>query len=139
MLGKFRGSILLKFVLSVVSSRCLYVHACFFFLYLSFSLSFVSPLHTSFALSLSILFTYICMHTRLFSRAHNGIQHARARARHREHVYTQYTLTQKAYAFSLSRIQARAHARIILHIHTLIFILSLLLLACSFFRWIVEA
>lgn len=110
MLGKFRGNILLKFVLSVVSSRCLYVHACFF-LYLSFSLSFVSPLHTSFTLSLSILFTYICMHTRLFSRAHNGIQHARARVTentsthnthlHRKHMPSPYHAFKRAHTHAL--------------------------------------
>lgn len=132
MLGKFRGNIVLKFVFSVVSSRCLYVHACFFFLYLSFSLSFVSPLHTSFTLSLSILFTYICMHTRLFSRAHNGIQHARARVTentstdnthlHRKHMPSPY------HAFK----RAHTHASYYTYILSFSFFLFYFLLVLSF-------
>lgn len=99
----------------LISSQCLYIHACFFFFYLSFSLSFVNL--TLLSLSFFILFIYICIHTSLFSYSQ---WHTHARA----HIQPTKIHTRHMYIFLIMHASARTHTT---YIHTL---------SCSFFRWI---
>lgn len=116
MLGKFRGNILLKFVLSVVSSRCLYVHACFF-LYLPFSLSFVSP-HTllSHCLFLSYSHTYACtlVSFLVLTMAYN----TRARASQRTRLHTIHTYTKSICLLLITHSSARTRTHHTTHTYS---------------------
>lgn len=98
----------------LISSQCLYIHACFFFSTFHFRSRLLILL---FFHSLFSSYSYTYAYTRLFSRTHNGI-HTHA------HITTHKIHTRHMYIFLIMHASARTHTT---YIHTL---------SCSFFRWI---
>lgn len=102
---------ILQFVLARIIS--MFVRTRLLFLSLPLVLALICQSSTLLSFSLSILSTYTCMHTCLFSRAHNGI-HTRARTREHIHVHDHIL-------FLITHASARTRT----HTHTYSFLLFL--------------